>query len=80
VCGALSQTWARHSATAIRSSLGYVIERKTFVSDWVDTVFTCWLPSGQMLGCSSGKGIDAARAKAMCDRRAEQQNQRGSDA
>lgn len=76
----VSQQWGRHNAAAIRSSLGYVIERKSFVGEWVDTVFTCWLPSGQMLGCSSGKGIDAARAKAMCDRRAEQQNHLGSDA
>lgn len=47
----VSQQWGRHNAAAIRSSLGYVIERKTFASEWVDTVFTCWLPSGQMLGC-----------------------------
>lgn len=66
----VSQLWGRHSGKSIRSSLGYVIERTTYPGKSPDTVFFCWKPDGAMLGGSSGDGIDAAKAKAMCDRHA----------
>lgn len=66
----VTQLWGRHSAKAIRSSLGYVIERSAFPGESVDTVFICWKPDGQMLGGVSGNGIDGGRAKAMCDQHA----------
>jgi hypothetical protein len=63
----ISQLWRKHNNTAIKSSLGYVIERSAFPGQSVDTVFICWKPDGQMLGGVSGTGIDGGRAKAMCD-------------
>lgn len=60
--------WGRHSATAIRSSEGYVIERDHRPAEQTDTVFTCWSPGKQVIGGVSGKGIGREQAVAMCER------------
>lgn len=64
------QTWTRHSARAIRSSLGYVIERDHRPGQPVDTVFICWAPNGQVIGGASGAGIDREQAVSLCERHA----------
>lgn len=66
----VAQLWVRHSARAIRSPHGYVVERTEFKGESPDTVFICWSPGGVMIGGVSGDGIDGARAKALCDRHA----------
>jgi hypothetical protein len=58
--------WSRHSATALRSPSGYIIERTTYPGGPVDTVFICWSPAGKVIGGSSGTGISAAAAKQLC--------------
>ena len=63
--------WGRHSATAIRSGEGYVIERSHKPGEATDTVFTCWSPGKQVIGGVSGKGIGLELAVAMCERHAE---------
>jgi len=66
------QTWSRHNATAIRSNLGYVIERDFKPGQAVDTVFLCWCPLGRLIGGVSGSGIDREAAVRICERHAEQ--------
>lgn len=63
----MAMEWSRHSATAIRSREGYVVERDHKPGALTDTVFMCWEPGGRLIGGVSGAGIDKSLATDLCE-------------
>ncbi|HEY6612735.1 MAG TPA: hypothetical protein VIZ86_16595 [Pseudomonas sp.] len=63
----VAMTWGRHSATAIRSREGYIIERDHKPAEQTDTVFMCWGPDKRPIGGISGKGVDKRLAMDLCE-------------